>query len=71
MKHIKIIVQGKSEMGEVFARRIEELVLKEVKIVSETKGIVLDGNPSISMTSAQDGKLTATIQFTTKDYEYH
>ncbi len=71
MKHVKIIVQGKSEIGETFASRIEERVLKEVKVVSETKGVVLDGNPSISMTSAQNGRLTATIQYTTKDYEYH
>lgn len=68
MKHIKIMVQGRSEFGEDFGSRIEQRVLKEVKQFSEKKGVVMDGNPSISMTSASDGRLTATIQFTTKEY---
>jgi hypothetical protein len=62
--HIRIIVQGLNESSKDFARRLEEVCQE---LYDEFKDSLSFYAPSISfMTTASDGRQTATIQFATR-----
>lgn len=62
--HIRIIVQGQNQSGEEFAADLENLCHNLHQKFKDQLGVNV---PQVQfMTTASDGRQTATIQFTTK-----
>jgi len=62
--HIRIIVQGQNQSGEEFAADLENLCHNLRQKFKDQLG---GSTPQVQfMTTASDGRQTATIQFTTK-----
>ncbi len=60
--NIRMIVQGGGEVAHEFAKRLEMNCDKLQKKYAST----IKSPPTVIMTSASDGRQTATIQFITK-----